>query len=56
MDTVREENERMRKEKVVFPTGVDEATNPENMGSLCIQTFMGYGKIGQNTFPRLEGS
>ena len=34
MDTVGEENERKRKEKVVFLTGGGEATNPENMGDL----------------------
>ena len=31
MDTVGEENERKRKEKVVFLTGGGEATNPEKM-------------------------
>ena len=29
MDTDREEKERRRKEKVAFPTGGGEATNPE---------------------------
>ena len=33
-DTVGEENDRRRKEKVVFPTGGGEAKNPENMEAL----------------------
>ena len=34
VDTVREENERRRKDKVVLPTGGGESKNPENMEAL----------------------
>ena len=34
VDTDREENERRRKYKLVFPIGGGESTNPENMEAL----------------------
>ena len=34
MDTYREEKERRKKEKVLFPTGGGESTKPENMEGL----------------------
>ena len=34
LNTVGEEHQRRRKEKVVFPIGGGEATNPENMEAL----------------------
>ena len=34
MDTDSEEKERRRKEKVTFPSGGSESTNPENMEAL----------------------
>ena len=36
MDKEREEKERRRKDKVVFPTCGGEATNPENMEALYV--------------------
>ena len=56
MGTVGEENERRKKEKGAFPTGGDEATNPENMEALCAYIrSRGMEEEDKITFPYWKG-